>query len=65
MMRLGVLDVDLGVEFEFEVVGGLLGFRGAAEGEAGGLYVELDLLFGDIGRGDGQVDEVLLRIGGG
>lgn len=64
-MRLGVFDIDVGVKFELKMVGGLFGFRGTFEGEASRLYVELELLFGNIGCGDGQVDEVLLRIRGG
>lgn len=62
-MRRGTLRVDLGVEFELKMVGGFLGFRGAAEGETGWLEVEVDLF--DVGGGDGEVDEILLRIAGG
>lgn len=64
----GVVDlagggVDVGVEVELDGVGGLLGFRVALEVERGGLDVELDLLFGDVGDGDGEEDVVFLRFG--
>lgn len=63
VVDLGVLGVDLGVELELEVEVALQGVRVALELERGGLEVQRVLVGGDIGGGDGQVDEVLLRVG--
>lgn len=60
-MGLGVFDIDLGVEFQLYVIGGLFGVGMAGEGEAGGLQIDVD--FGDIRRGDCQIDVVLLCVG--
>lgn len=63
MVDLALGGVDLAVELELDVVLSLQGARGAGEGEAGGLEVELDLILGDVGDGDGEVDEVLGGVG--
>lgn len=63
VVDLGVLGVDLRVELELEVEVALQGVRVALELERGGLEVQRVLVGGDIGGGDGQVDEVLLRVG--
>lgn len=55
--------VDLAVEGEIKVVCALQRVGVAVEGQAGGLEVQLEVLFGYIGDGNGQVDEVLLRVG--
>ena len=49
-LRLGILDVDLAVEFQLDVVGGFLGVGVAGEGEAIGL--EVDFRGAHVGRGD-------------
>ncbi len=63
MADLALLLVNLGVELEFEVVVALQGVRVASEPK--GLRLELQLELGglDIRNGNGQVDEVLGRIG--
>ena len=63
MMRLGIVDVDLGVEFQLDVVGSFLAIGVTGEGQAGGFEIEVD--FGDVGGGDCEVDVVLLGIAGG
>lgn len=63
VVDLGVLGVDLRVELELEVEVALQGVRVALELERGGLEVQRVLVGRDIGGGDGQVDEVLLRVG--
>lgn len=63
VVRLGGVDVDVAVELELDVVGGLLGLGVAAEGEAAGLEVDLGL--GDVGRGDREGDVVVLGVRGG
>lgn len=65
VIGLGLRDVDLGVEVEFDVIFALQSGGGAGEGEGGRLEVELEVRGGDIGDGDGEVDEVLGGIGGG
>lgn len=55
--------VDLGVQLELDMVRLLKGGGGAGEGDGGGLEVELQVFFGDVGDGDGQVDEVLGGVG--
>lgn len=65
VMRLAVLGVDLAEEGEVEVICALQGFRVALESQGGGLEIELQVLFGYIGNGDGEVDEVLLGVGAG
>lgn len=62
-MGLGVFNIDFGVEFKLDVIGGLLGFGVAGEGEACGLEVNVD--FGDIGGGNCEVDDVLFGVAGG
>jgi len=62
VVRLGGVDVDLGIELEFHVVGGLLGLGVAGEGEAAGLQVDLGL--GNVGGGDREGDVVALGVGG-
>ena len=64
MMRLAVLGVDLGIEFELQVVGCLFGVRVAAEGEGGGFQVDFEGFGGDVGGGDGEVDVISLGVGG-
>ena len=63
VVDLALRGVDLGVELELDVVLALEGPRGAGEGQRRGLQVELDAVLGDVGDGDGEVDEVLLRLG--
>lgn len=41
MVNLGFLGVNLGVEFELDGIGDLLGRRGALEAQLGGLQVKL------------------------
>jgi hypothetical protein len=65
VVGLGLLDVNLGVELKLEVVFALQSGGGAGEGEGGGLEVELEIRGGDIGDGDGEVDEVLGGFAGG
>lgn len=55
--------VDLGVELELEVIRALERLRGAREGQAGGLEIELEARRGHVGHVDGEVDEVLLGVG--
>jgi len=62
---LALIDVDLVVELELDVVGGLLRVGVAAEGEARGFEVELHRFFGHVGDGYREVDEVLGWVGGG
>lgn len=58
--------VNLGVEFELDVVLALQGARCTGEGQGGGLEVQLQVILGYVRDGDGQVDEVLggVRVGG-
>jgi len=63
VVDLAVLDVDLGVELEVQLVGALQGVGEAAEGETGGLQVQLEVLLLDVGYGDGEVDIVLCGVG--
>ena len=65
MVRLGVFDVDLAVEFKLNVVGCFFAFRVAGEGEAGGLKVDFEALFGHVGGGNCEVDVVFFGIAGG
>lgn len=65
VVDLAGLGVDLGEELELDVE---LAFEGAGrsrEGQARGLEVELQAVLGDVGDGDGEVDEVLAGVGGG
>ena len=55
--------VNLGVEFELDVVLALQGARGTGEGQGGGLEVQLQVILGYVRDGDGQVDEVLGGVG--
>jgi hypothetical protein len=63
VVDLALCGVDLGVELELDVVLALEGPRGAGECQRRGLEVQLDAFLGDVGDGDGEVDEVLLRLG--
>lgn len=65
MLRLGVVDIDLGVEFKLNVVGCFFAFRVAGEGEACGLEVDFEALFGHVGGGDCEEDVVLFGVAGG
>ena len=56
--------VDLLVEFELDVVVGLLRLGVAGEVEEAGLDVELDGLGRDVGDHDREEDVVLLGLGG-
>lgn len=55
--------VDLTEEGEIEVVRSLESLRVTGEGQAGRLQVKFQVLLGNVGNGDGEVDEVLLRVG--
>lgn len=57
------LHINLGVKREFDMVCALEGIRVTVEGQGSGLEVQLQVLFGYIWDGDGQVDEVLRGIG--
>ena len=61
-MDLAILWVDLGPQIHLDVVGGLLGLGVAGECELVGLEVQLHVLGGDIGDGDGEEDVVALWI---
>ena len=61
-MRLGVLDIDLSVEFKLNVIGSFLGFASAGEGEAGGF--EIDLGFVGIRCANRKVNVISLRVTG-
>lgn len=66
----GVVDlagggVNLGKELEVDMVLALESARGTGEGESRGLDVQLDVVLGDIGDGDGEVDKVLVGVGAG
>jgi hypothetical protein len=63
VVDLGVLRVDLGKEFELELVVALQGIRVTLKLQGGGLEIQLEFGGRDIRNGNGQVDEVLLRIG--
>jgi hypothetical protein len=63
VVDLALRGVDLGVELELDVVLALEGPRGAGERQGRGREVQLDAFLGDVGDGDGEVDEVLLRLG--
>lgn len=63
--NLGVLRVNLAVEFKLEVVVTLQCVGVALELQGRRVEVKLVLVGGNIGDGDGQVDEVLLRVGAG
>lgn len=65
VVDLGCLVIDLSVELELEVVGLFKRIGVASEGQTSGFEVELQILGGHIRNCDGQVDEVLLRIGAG
>jgi hypothetical protein len=65
VVDLGVLRVDGLKEVELEVVLALQGGGSTGEGKLLGLEVELNLILGGIGDGDGEVDEVLLSLVGG
>lgn len=58
MVCFAVLGVDLAVEGELDVVGHLFCIGVAGEGEGSGGQIDLGRRSGDIGRGDGEVDEV-------
>lgn len=62
-MRLRVLNVNLGVEFKLDGV--RLGLVAAGKGKLRRLEVELEGLGRDVGDVDGEVDDVLLGLGGG
>lgn len=64
VVDLALCGVDLGVELELEVVGPLEGAGGAAKRQAGGLEVQLQAVLGHIGDRDGEVDKILLGLGG-
>jgi hypothetical protein len=63
VVRLALSRVDLGVELELQVVRLLERVRVAGEGQALGLEVKLQIALGDVRDRDGEVDEVLARIG--
>lgn len=63
VVNLGAGDVDLLEKLELEVVIALEGSGNSGEGEACGLEVELNVVLGNVGDGNGEIDEVLL--GGG
>jgi hypothetical protein len=46
------------------VIGPLEGAGGAAKRQAAGLEVQLQAVLGHIGDGNGEVDKVLLGLGG-
>ena len=64
MMSLAILDVDLGEEFESEMVVGLFGVAVPGEGETLGGEVEFEGSRIDIRRHDCDVDVVLLSFAG-
>lgn len=64
-MDFGVLYIDLFVELQLEVICGLFGFRGAGESQTSRLKIKLERFGGNIRHRNGQVDVVLLGIGGG
>jgi hypothetical protein len=63
VVDLAVVDIDLGEELELDVVRLLQAVGLAAEGEAGGLEIKLEVLLLAVGHGDGEVDVVLLWLG--
>lgn len=63
VVDLAVVDINLGEELELNVVRLLQAVGLAAEGEAGGLEVKLQVLGLAVRHGDGEVDVVLLWLG--
>lgn len=63
--RLALLRHDLVVEGHLQVVGALERFAVAGEGQACGLEVQLQVRRWHVWDGDGEVDIVLLGVGGG
>lgn len=63
-MDLGVLEVDLVQELELQMVGLLQRIALALKGQAGGLQVQLRVFWLAVRDGDGEVDVVLLGVGG-
>lgn len=63
VVDLAVVDIDLGVELKLNVVRLLQAVGLAAEGDAGGLEVKLQVFGLAVGHGDGEVDVVLLCLG--
>jgi hypothetical protein len=55
--------VDLAKQLKLDMVSVLEAGRFSSEGHAGGLQVQLLVLFGDVGNGNSKVDEVLGSIG--
>lgn len=64
VVDLALVWVDLGVEFKLNMVRLLLRRGLAIEGQAGWLQVELEVFWGAIWDGDGEVNVVLRGIGG-
>lgn len=64
VMCLGVLGVDLVIKFEFDMVGGFLGFRGTSECELGRGEIELQGLCRHIGDAYREIYVVFLGISG-
>lgn len=60
MVQLGLLGLDLGIEFELDGVLGFFALAVTGEVEVAGLDVELDLLGVDVRDVDGEEDVVLL-----
>lgn len=65
MVDFGGAGVDVGVEVESDGVVGFLALGVAAEGEGGGLEVELDFGGGHVGGGNGEEDVVFGGFAGG
>lgn len=63
VVDLAVVDIDLGEELKLNVVRLLQAVGLAAEGEAGGLEVKLEVFGLAVWDGDGEVDVVLLCLG--
>lgn len=64
-MCLGVLDVDLAVELEFNVIGSFLCVAVAGEGQALGLEIYFEGFVGDVGGGYCEMDVVTFLVCGG
>ena len=64
-MDLGLVGVDNAIELELDMVRPLEGVGVTGEGDALVLDVQLELILGDVGNDNGDVDEVLLGVGGG
>ena len=62
MVSFAILWVDIGVEFQLDMIRSLLGVGVAGKGERCGLQVDFGGLCRDIWCGDGKEDVVLLGI---